>query len=153
MPPDAQAAKAGAIRSAQLADGTPPQVRLGSLQRGGLAPAIMAIVERGVRERSALASGLHAEVELGFKEHYPPVRVLFADQQVLVEDGACESPDLRVEGALTDLISLLVAPAVGGVPTPLNSRGRAALGMLAQRRIRIQGRIGLMRRMLAIIRI
>jgi hypothetical protein len=113
----------------------------------------MAIVERGVRERPALASGLHVQVELAFLENYPPVRVIFDNERVLVEDGPCKAPDLRVEGALPDLISLLVAPTFGGVPNPINSRGRAAIGMLAQRRIRIQGRVGLMRRMLTIIRI
>ena len=62
-------------------------MRLGSLSEGGLAPAILAIVERGVTRRPVLASGVRAEVQLDFDEGYPPVRVAFAGQHVLVEDG------------------------------------------------------------------
>ena len=131
----------------------PPQVRLGTLREGGLAPAIMAIVERGVRRRPALAATLRCEVELDLEESYPPVRIVFGDRLVLVEDGAAVAPDLRVEGALPDLISLMVTPLVGGVPNPINARGRAALGMVAFGRVRVEGRIGLMRRLLGVIRV
>ncbi len=131
----------------------PPQVRLGALQERGLAPAIMAIVERGVRRRPSLAVALRAEVELHFEEHYPPVRIVFGDRLVLVEDGPGRVADLKIEGALPDLISLLVAPLLGGVPSPINPRGRAALGMVALGRVRVEGRLPLMRRVLAVIRI
>ena len=131
----------------------PPHVRLGELEEGGLAPAILAIVERGVRRRPALASSLLAEVEFDFEERYPPVRVVFGDRLVLVEDGPAEVPDLRIKGSLPDLISMMVAPLLGGVPSPINPRGRAALGMVALGRVRLEGRIGLMRRVLAVIRI
>jgi hypothetical protein len=113
----------------------------------------MAIVERGVRRRPALAGAMRAEVELNFEEDYPPVRVVFGERLVLVEDGHAKVPDLRVEGSLPDLISLMVAPLLGGVPSPINARGRAALGMVALGRVRVEGRLGLLRRLLAIIRI
>jgi hypothetical protein len=128
-------------------------VRLGTLIEGGLAPALMAIVERGVRRRPALVSRLRAEIELAFQEEYPPVRIVFGDRLVLVEDGPAVAPDIRIEGTLPDLISLMVAPLLGGVPSPINARGRAALGKVAVGRVRIEGRIGLMRRLLAVIRI
>jgi hypothetical protein len=131
----------------------PPQVRLGTLQEGGLAPAIMAIVERGVRRRPALASGIHAEVQLELEENYPPVRIVFGERLVLVEDGPAVAPDLRVEGTLPDLISLMVTPLLGGLPNPINARGRAALGMVAVGRVRIEGRIGLMRQLIRVIRV
>jgi hypothetical protein len=130
----------------------PPQVRLGTLVEGGLAPAVMAVVERGVRRRPALASSIRAEIELHL-DAYPPCRVVFGDRLVLVEDGLATAPDLRVEGALPDLISLMVAPLVGGVPNPINARGRAALGMVAFGRVRIEGRIGMMRRLLGVLRV
>jgi hypothetical protein len=130
-----------------------PQVKLGAFGEGSLAPAIMAIVERGVRLRPAMAAVLRVEVELSFEEGYPPVRVVFAEGLVLVGDGPVEAPDLRVRGRLPDLISLMVAPMLGGLPSPMNSRGRAALGMVMLRRVQVEGRIGLMRRMLAVIRI
>lgn len=113
----------------------------------------MAIVERGVRRRPALAHALRAEVELAMEEDYPPVRIVFGDRSVLVEDGAGTKPDLRIEGSLPDLIHLMVSPMVGGVPAPINARGRAAVGMVARRRVRVEGRIGLMRRFLTVLRI
>ena len=128
-------------------------MRLGELREGGLAPAILAIVERGVRRRPALAASLTAEVEFDFEEDYPPVRVVFGERLVLVEDGPAKVPDLKIEGALPDLISMMVAPLLRGVPSPINPRGRAALGMVALGRVRLEGRLGLMRRMLAVIRI
>jgi hypothetical protein len=131
----------------------PPQVQLGVLTDGGIAPAFAAIVERGVRRRPALAAGLRAEIELQIEGPYPPVRIVFGERLVLVEDGPVQAPDVRVKGELSDLISLMVAPLLGGLPNPINSRGRAALGKVVLGRVRIEGRLGLMRRLLAIIRI
>ncbi len=105
-------------------------VQLGAVLEGGLAPAILAMVERGVHRRPALAEALRAEVELAAAGH-PPVRIVFGSDEVLVEDGPAATPDLRIAGSLADLISLMVAPLVGGVPSPMRPRGRAALGMLA----------------------
>jgi len=130
-----------------------PEVRLGTLAEGGLAPAIMAIVERGVNRRPAAARALGIEVELRMEEGYPPVRIAFGEDEVLVEDGAADAPALRVSGALPDLVALLVAPVLGGVPSILDSRGRAALGMVASRRVRIEGGLGLMRSFLGVIRL
>lgn len=130
-----------------------PEVQLGELATGGLAPAFMAIIDRGVRRRPSLARGLRAEVEINLDEGYPPVRVVFGDDLILVEDGTAVAPDIRVKGALPDLISLMVAPTWGGVPNPTNARGRAALGMVALGRVRISGRLGLMRRLLSVIRV
>ncbi len=137
-----------------MPEGPPkPHVRLGLIEEGGLAPAIMAIVERGVRRRPALASGIAAEIQIKLDEGYPPVRIVFGDRLVLVEDGPAVAPDLRVEGALGDLISLMVTPLVGGLPNPINARGRAALGMVAFGRLRIRGRLGLLRRLIRVIRV
>jgi hypothetical protein len=128
-------------------------VRLGVLVDGGLAPAILAVIERGVQRRPALARSLEAEVELDMDEGETPVRIVFARDHVLVEDGSAAAPDLRIAGAMSDLTSLMVAPVVGGVPHPMRARGRAALGILAFGRVRVNGRISLMRRFLNLIRI
>jgi hypothetical protein len=120
---------------------------------GGLAPAILGIVERGVRRRPVPARALRAEVELTIEDGYPPVRIVFGAEEVLVEDGPCAAPDLRIRGALPDLISLIVAPLVGGWPNPVDARGRAALQVLASRRVRVEGRLFLMRRLLSVIRV
>lgn len=130
-----------------------PEVRLGTLLDGGLAPAIMAIVERGVNRRPERARALGIEVELRMEEGYPPVRIVFDDGVVLVEDGAAQDPALRISGALPDLVALLVTPLVGGLPSPMSARGRAALGMVASRRVQIEGGFGLMRSFLGVIRL
>jgi hypothetical protein len=130
-----------------------PEVRLGMLAEGGLAPAIMAIVERGVNRRPAQARALGIEVELQMEEGYPPVRIVFDDDVVLVEDGAAHAPALRISGTLADLVALLVAPLMGGVPSPIDPRGRAAIGMFASRRVRIHGGLRLMRTFLSVVRV
>jgi hypothetical protein len=129
---------------------TRPNVALGELVDGGLAPAIMAIVDRGVRRKPQLAFGLDAEVELVMPGH-PPVRISFGEPLVCVEDGAAPRPDLRVSGALADLVALMVAPLVGAVPNPIDRRGRAAIRMVANGRIRVEGRLALLRRFLELI--
>jgi hypothetical protein len=128
-------------------------VRLGALADGGLAPAILAIVERGVTRRPEQARALGIEVELRMDEAYPPVRILFGDGVVLVEDGPAHEPALRISGALSDLVALLVAPLMGGIPNPIDARGRAALGMFASRRVRIDGGLGAMRSFLGVVRL
>jgi hypothetical protein len=129
------------------------QVTLGTVEEGGVAPAIMAIVDRGVQQRPQLARGLRAEIELNIEDRYPPVRIIFAEEVVRVEDGSAQAPDLRVSGTLPDLVSLMVAPVVGGVPNPMAAKGRAALGMVALRRVKVEGRLPLLRRFLGVIRI
>lgn len=129
-----------------------PEVRLGRLVEGGLAPAILAIVDRGVLRHPSQAAGLQAEIELQM-EGYPPVTIAFADGGVLIEDGPAAAPDLRLWGTLTDLVSLLVAPLIGGLPNPIDRRGRAAIGMVAQGRVKFDGSVGLLRRLLSAIRI
>jgi hypothetical protein len=128
-------------------------VRLGKIAEGGVAPAIMAIIERGVRRRPSLAKELQAELEINLEEGYPPVRIVFGERLVLVEDAPAVAPDIKVSASLPDLISLMVTPLLGGVPSPMDSRGRAALGMVMVGRVQIEGRLGLMRRLLGIIRI
>lgn len=113
----------------------------------------MAIVERGVARRPDQARALGIEVELRMEESYPPVRIAFGEESVLVEDGPALEPALQINGALSDLVALLVAPLLGGVPNPIDARGRAALGMVASRRVRIQGGLGLMRSFLGVVRL
>ena len=139
--------------SAHTAEHIPPPVRLGRLDEGGLAPAILAVVERGVHHRPALAASFDAEIELVLEEALAPVRIVFMGSAVLVEDGPAEAPDLRIAGALPDLTSLMATPLVRGVPSPMRARGRAALGLVAGGRVRVTGRMGLMRRFLQLIRV
>jgi hypothetical protein len=136
-----------------MALGDDLEVRLGGLVAGGLAPAVMAIVDRGVRRRPDLARSLKAEVELAFGELHPPVRILFDEQDVLVEDGPASAPHLRIDGSLEDQIALMVAPVLGGLPSPISAQGRAALGTVLSGRVRISGSFGLLRRFLGVIHV
>jgi len=130
-----------------------PTVQLGALRAGGLAPAFLAVIERGVNRRPSLAADLRAEIELSAAGNHPPVRIVFGETTVLVEDGPGKSPDVRIAGALADLVSLMVAPSLGGLPIPAGARGRAAVGLLLGGRVRVRGRLGLLRRFLALIRV
>ena len=80
-------------------------------------------------------------------------RLLRVERPVVVEDGPCAAPDQRISGSLADLVSLMVVPLVGGVPSPIRGRGRAALSLVAQRRVKVEGRLALMRKFLSIIRV
>jgi len=130
-----------------------PEVRLGALREGGLAPAIMALVERGVQLRPDQARALRLEVELQLEDIYPPVRIVFGADGVLVEDGPAVAPGLRISGSLSDLAAMMVAPTLGGVPSPIDRRGRAAIGLFTSRRVRIQGKIGTLRSFVSLIRL
>lgn len=142
-------------RSAGHASGhVPPEVELGVLLDGGLAPAIAAIVERGVRRRPHRANRLALEIEIKVAGPYPPTRVQFTPGRVLVEDGPAQAPMLAIEGALPDLVALLSAPlAIGGVPNPATARGRLALSKVATGKVRFVGPLGLRREILALLRI
>lgn len=106
-----------------------------------------------MHHRPALAAEFEAEVELALDEAVAPVRIVFGGSHVLVEDGIASEADLRIAGSLADVTSLMVTPLVGGVPSPIRARGRAALGLVAGGRIRVTGRMGLMRRFLRLIRV
>jgi hypothetical protein len=81
------------------------------------------------------------------------VRIVFGDHHVLVQDGPARQPELRITGTLSNLNKLMVAPLLGGLPSPISAHGRAALGMVVFGRVRISGRLSLVRRLLALIRI
>jgi len=127
-----------------------PRVRLGELAEGGIAPSIFALVEHGVDKRPELATQTIGEVELRFDEGYPPVRIEFAGQEILVEDGPGR-PDLVVSGSMPDIVHLTATPLVGGVPSPTSGRGRAALARMARGRVKLEGDRALGRKLLRIL--
>jgi hypothetical protein len=127
---------------------TPPRLRLGSTRRDGIGASIFALLDRGVMRRPHVAAEIRAEVELRFVEDYAPVRMLFAQDLVLVEDGAAQEPDIVVTGRLPDIVALTHAPLLAGWPNPALRRGRAALARVADGRVRIQGPFGLARKLL-----
>jgi hypothetical protein len=45
----------------------------------------------------------------------------------------------------------MVAPRIGLIPNPIDRRGRAAIGMVALGRVRVEGKLALLRRFLTVI--
>jgi hypothetical protein len=133
----------------------PPAVKLGHQAPNGIAAGLLALVERGAGKRPRVARELRGRVEIRFAEDYPPVRLEFGDDEVLVEDGNGRrwASDLVIEGALPDVLHLATAPLVGGVPKPTDKRGRAALAKVAGRRVRIEGSPMLARRLMKLLEV
>jgi hypothetical protein len=126
----------------------PPALRLGTTAGNGIGASIYALLDRGVSRRPHVAHEIRAEVELRFAEEFAPVRMVFAEEVVIVEDLPAERPDIVVSGRLPDIIALTTAPLVAGWPNPALRRGRAALARVADGRVRIRGNRGLARKLL-----
>jgi hypothetical protein len=118
--------------------GSVPKVRLGQTGPDSITPALYALLERGVARDGALAAATRGTAVLRFDEGYAPVRIAFAGDEVVVEDGD-DGADVAIEGRLPDVVALTRARLVGGIPNPANRAGRAALARLADGRVRIQG--------------
>jgi hypothetical protein len=131
--------------------GIVPRVRLGTLEEGGIAPAVHALVEQGVARRPDLAEAMEGEVELRWAEGWPSVRIWFGRRAIVVADGRPERPDLVVSATLPDLVAVTAAPLVGGVPKPTDQRGRAALRALARGQVRLVGSRTFGRRLLTLL--
>jgi hypothetical protein len=126
-------------------------LRLGAVADDGIAASIYALVDRGMQRRPAVARQIHGEIELRFEEDLSPVRLVFDLEAVTVEDGPARQPDLVISGRLPHVVALATAPLVGGVPNPVNRRGRAALARVANRRVRVVGNRALGRRLLRLL--
>ena len=126
-------------------------LRLGAVADDGIAASIYALVERGINRRPALAREIRGEIELRFEEDLSPVRLVFELEAVTVEDGPARQPDLVISGRLPHVVALATAPLVGGVPNPVNRRGRAALARMANRRVRVVGDRALGRKLLRLL--
>jgi hypothetical protein len=133
------------------------RVKLGYVDPNGIAPSLYVLIERGAGKRPKVVGSMRGTVELRFKEKFTPVRIDFADNQVLVEDAHEDEdrdrPDLVIQGSLPDIVQLAAAPLVGGLPKPTHSRGRAALARVAGRRVKIEGSPLLARRLLKLLEI
>ena len=126
-------------------------LRLGAVADDGIAASIYALVERGIHRRPTVARQIHGEIELRFEEELSPVRLVFDREAVTVEDGPARQPDLVISGRLPHVVALATAPLVGGVPNPINRRGRAALARMANRRVRVVGNRALGRKLLRLL--
>jgi hypothetical protein len=129
-------------------------VRLGRVAENGISPSMFGLVEHGARKRPALAQELRGLVEIRFHERFAPVRLKFAQDEILVEDGGDDSearPDLVISGSLPDIVQSASAPLAAGIPKFTDPRGRAALKRVANRRVRMQGSTRLAQRLLKLL--
>jgi hypothetical protein len=133
----------------------PPRVRLGRVADNGISPSMFGLVEHGARKRPALARDLRGLVEIRFTERFAPVRLTFADDEILVEDGVDNGgepqPDLVISGSLPDIVQSASAPLAAGIPKLTDPRGRAALRRVANRRVRMRGSTRLAQRLLRLL--
>jgi hypothetical protein len=136
-------------------NGRGPRVRLGRMVEDGVAPSILGLIERGMRREPELAATMRGRVVFRFAEDYSPMRISFRPRSVLVEDGDLRKPDLVISGRLPDIVHFATVPMLGGrlvgVPDPRRPRGRAALGRLADKRVRVEGDRRLARRLVRLL--
>jgi hypothetical protein len=132
-----------------------PRVRLGRMVEDGVAPSIFGLIERGMTRDPDLAAAMRGRVVFRFTEDYSPMRISFRPRTVLVEDGDLRKPDLVISGRLPDIVPLATAPTLTGrlhgLPDPRRPRGRAALGRLADKRVRVEGDRTLARRLIRLL--
>jgi hypothetical protein len=128
-----------------------PALRLGETLEDGIAPTLYALLERGIRRRPEIAREMHGLVELRFAEDIAPIRISFEGDEVVVEDGEWEAPDLVVSGRLPHIVHLTTAPMLGGVPNPVSRHGRAALARLSRGHVTVEGDRALGRRLLRLL--
>jgi len=102
-------------------------------------PDRVALLRPAVVEIRATDAGVAARVELA------PGRVLVRG----AGDAPGERRDVEIAASSADLLEVAAAPLLGGLPDPRRREGRAVLGAIATRRIRISGlvtRLGIVRR-------
>lgn len=102
-----------------------------------LAGLLEANLEREPRRRSLLRSGV---VELDAEDADVGVLIRL-DHGAVTVANADGRPDaaVRIRAISTDLLALSSVPLRFGLPDPLDRDGRAVLGAIARRRIRISG--------------
>ena len=135
-----------AVRITIRPSGSEPSSKVGSRRRSWRSSSVACITGRPSPRRSTRRSSSCS------MRRWRRSGSCSRGRSVLVEDGPAEAPNLRIAGALSDLTSLMATPLVRGVPSPMRARGRAALGLVAGGRVRVTGRMGLMRRFLQLIR-
>jgi hypothetical protein len=134
-----------------MASIAPPRLRLGATNEEGIAPTMFGLLDRGLRQRPELAREMRGLIELRWDEDIVPVRIAFEADEIVVEDGSWEMPDLVISGRLPHIVHLTMSPMLAGVPNPARAHGRAVLGRLRRGDVSIQGDRALGRKLLALL--
>jgi hypothetical protein len=130
-----------------------PVVCLGDLADDSVAVSMYVLVRHAVRQRPELATAMRGSVRLRFAEGYAPVRIDFRGDEVEVADVDADdrAHDLEISGRLGDVNALLIAPLVGGLPSPATRHGRGAIARLADGRVDVHGPLTLARNLLRLL--
>ena len=130
-------------------------IRLGPVGADSVTPTVYGLIERGVALRPELAASMRFTVVIRFHEAYAPVRIAFGGSEHGIEVGdaidAERAYDLEISGRLPDIVALISAPLLGGLPKPTSPRGRAALARLADGRVEFDGPLRHARRLVALL--
>ena len=106
--------------------------------RDGLASLVARLVESNLaRDPSRRRLLRDAVVVLEASDAATAVTVDIRDGHVSVRDGADPHPDVRVRATGMQLLELAGAPLRWGLPDPAAPQGRAVLGAIVRRDIRI----------------
>jgi hypothetical protein len=126
---------------AALPTATSPKILLGPASGISIAASIYGLVERGAMLRPELARQMRGSVLLRFTEGYEPVHIDLRGDEIAVADASDDdrAHDLLVEGALPDVVTLIAAPLLGGLPKPTTTEGRAAIARLAEGSVELDG--------------
>jgi hypothetical protein len=118
-----------------------PEVVLADAEPNGLARMLAGLLEANLDRRPERAALLRAAVvEVDAADAGVAVTVRLDDERVRVSNGpATPRPDVRVRASGHDLLALSAAPLRFGFPDPFRPEGRAVLGSIASRQVRVSG--------------
>jgi hypothetical protein len=115
-------------------------VRYPDGEPAGLAALVGGLLEANLRAHPARAHLVRrARVEISAPDAGVSVMIVLDPEGPLVVRSADGRADVAVVADSARLLQLVGAPLRLGLPDPLHPRGRAVLGALARREIRIRG--------------
>jgi hypothetical protein len=118
-----------------------PRVVLADDEPNGLAGMLAGLIDANLARRPDRAALLRpAAVELEATDAGVSVTVRIRDGEVRIANGpANPGSGIRIRADGQELLALSAVPLLLGYPDPRRSEGRAVLGALARRRVRISG--------------
>ena len=118
-------------------------VRFADAEPNGLAELVGRLIEGNLERRPELRNLLRpAVVELSASDADVRATVVLSRGVVEISNGPPDrDPHLRVAARSDDLIELSTSPLRFGLPDAFDPRGRAVLGGIATRRVRVSGMV------------
>ena len=115
-------------------------VTYGSADPTGIAELVGRLLEGNLAAHPERAALLHpAVVEIRATDAGVAVVLELSPGRILIEGAADARRDVVISASSADLLGVAAAPMLGGLPDPRRRDGRAVLGAILARRIRISG--------------